>query len=379
MPSLAPRLLRLATCSGLVFGLVGCASIEFYVQAVVGQASVLFSRREVQAIIDDPATQPELAAQLRTVSALLRYAETELTLPTGNRYRSYVEVDGVPIWNVVAAAEFELAALPRCYPIIGCAVYRGYFSKRRAEREAARLALVYDVQISGAAAYSTLGWFDDPVFSSFMSYDAAELANLIFHELAHGVIYLRDDSAFNESFAEFVGTEAALQWLAATGGDAAGFRRRLSAAAAYAAYLAQWRDTLAELYAIDVQDDAKRLLKDEAFKAMRRCYHANRQHLGDGLYDRAMAAPFNNARLALSGAYTSMVPAFERLFRSQNGDWPAFFRAVEELGELPRPQRRQRLERLLPVDTVRQQAPIQCAAASVREPCSAGPAACMAA
>ena len=358
MPATAYRMLPFA----LSFGLAGCASVEFYAQAVAGQASVLFSRRDIQAVIDDPASAPQLAAKLRTVADLLHFAEAELALPTGNRYRSYVQVDRVPIWNVVAAPEFALAAVPRCYPIIGCAVYRGYFSERGARREANRLALAYDVQISGAAAYSTLGWFDDPVFSSFAGYDDADLAILLFHELAHGVIYLRDDSAFNESFAEFVGVEGAMRWLAATPRDAAGFHERRAAAAAYANFLAQWRGQLAALYKLDVDDDVKRLLKAEAFKSMRRCYEANRRALGGGRYDGAMAAPFNNARLALAATYRDLVPAFAQLFRSQDGRWPAFLAAVRELGALPKAAREQELRRLGQVAQALPEAPIPCAA-----------------
>lgn len=358
MPATAYRFLPFA----LSFGLVGCASVEFYAQAVAGQASVLFSRRDIQGVIDDPATAAELAQKLRTVADLLRYAEAELALPAGGRYRSYVEVDRVPVWNVVAAPEFALQALPRCYPIIGCAVYRGYFSHRGAQREAKRLALAYDVQISGAAAYSTLGWFDDPVFSSFARYEDGDLANLIFHELAHAVIYLRDDSAFNESFAEFVGVEGALRWLTASERDSAGFRDRRSAAAAYADFLAQWRSQLAALYELDVDDDVKRLLKAEAFKSMRRCYEANRQHLGGGRYDRAMAAPFNNARLALTATYRDMVPAFAQLFRLQDGGWPAFLAAVKQLGALPKAARDQQLERLGQARQANPNEPIRCTA-----------------
>ena len=328
--------LALAGC----FALAGCATVEFYAQAIGGQASLLLARKDAQAVIDDPATAPAVAAGLRRVRDLVRYAETALALDADGSYRSYVEVDGVPVWTVVAAGEFEIEALPRCYPVVGCAVYRGYFSERGARREAERLAAKgYDVHVGGAAAYSTLGWFADPVFSSFLHYDDAALAGLLFHELAHQVVYVRDDSAFNESFADFVGHAGARQWLAERGGDVAAYQARRDAAAAYAGFLASWRDQLAALYRRPLPPPAKRQRKASTLAAMRRCYERHRAVLGDGAFDAAMAKPYNNARLALAGTYEGWQPAFAALFEDHGEDWPRFYGAVRRLAAEARAQR----------------------------------------
>lgn len=319
--------------SALALG--GCANIQFYTQAATGQASLLFARQDAQTLIDAPDTDPALVRQLRLVSRLLRFAEEELELPVGRRYRSYVELDGVPIWNVVAAPEFETQALPRCYPLIGCAVYRGYFDQDAAAREAARLAIQHDVHLYPVTAYSTLGWFDDPILSSFVHYDDAALADLIFHELAHSVVYVPGDSGFNEGFASFVGNEGAIRWLAATGGDADAYRERLESAAAYARFLGDWRGRLAELYREPIADAAKRQLKAELFTAMREGYRHNLEDLGGGRYDTAMARPFNNARLALVGTYEDSKRDFAQLFNALDGDWRAFYEAVKDLAALP--------------------------------------------
>ena len=345
-------------CSGWCGGFValtcllavgGCASVEFYAQAVVGQAALLLARRDAQAVIDDPATDPQLANKLRLVSALLRYAEDELALPVDGRYQAYVELNGYPVWYVVAAPEFAVDAAQRCYPVIGCALYRGYFSHAGAQREAARLARDHDVHIGAAAAYSTLGWFNDPVFSTFIRYDDAALADLLFHELAHGVVYVRGDSAFNEAFASFVGNTSALAWLGAGNGDVDAYRRRLTVERAYAHYLAHWRRQLQRLYSLPIGADAMRVFKAELFTAMRGCYDANRAVLGEGRYDNAFAQPFNNARLALAAAYADFTPAFAALFRTAGRDWPAFYRAVRELADQPADERRAALERLAAV------------------------------
>ncbi len=339
------RILSVAAFALAGFGYLlcaGCATIGFYTQAVAGQTRLLLSKRDAQAVIADPRTAPEVVRKLRLIESLLRYAEGELGLPAGDRYRDYAEVDGVPIWTVVAAPEFAVTALPRCYPVAGCVVYRGYFSRQGAEREAQRLALDHDVHISGAAAYSTLGWFDDPILSSFIRYDDASLADLLFHELAHSLIYVPDDSTFNESFASFVGNQGALAWLRAYRGDedARAYQETLAARRAFADFLDYWRQRLAALYELPVGDDAKRQLKAEALVAMRRCYRHRRDALGGGRYDDAMAASFNNARLALHAAYDSQQAAMGRLFDDSGGNWADFFATMRELAASPAEARR---------------------------------------
>ena len=330
------RLATLLVCT-LVLG--GCANVQFYAQAVTGQASILFARQDAEALIDAPDTDPALVRQLQLVSRLLRFAQDELRLPVDGRYRSYVELDGVPVWNVVAAQELAVQALPRCYPLVGCAVYRGYFTRRAAEREAARLSVEHDVHLYPVTAYSTLGWFDDPILSSFVHYDDAALADLIFHELAHSVVYVPGDSGFNEAFAGFVGNEGAMRWLAATGGDAGAYRERLESAAAYAQFLRDWRVRLAGLFSEPIADAAKRQLKAELFAAMLEDYRRNRERLGGGRYDATMAIPFNNARLALVATYEESKRDFERLFVEVGKDWQAFYEAVAVLAALPTDQR----------------------------------------
>ena len=318
----------------------GCETVGFYTQAVTGQASVLLARRDAATLIDDPEADPALVRKLLLVARLRRYAVDELDLPVGDRYRAYVELDGAPLWNVVAAPEFDIAAIRRCYPLVGCAVYRGYFSKRGAEREAARLAIEHDVHLVAVAAYSTLGWFDDPILSSFLGYDEATLADLIFHELAHSVVYVPGDSAFNEAFAGFVGNEGAAGWLWANDGDVLAYRGNLRYDEAYSRFLRDWHGRLAALYRQPIGDQAKRQLKAELFAAMRSSYHRDRERLGGGRYDAPMARPFDNARLALLSTYEDLKPEFERLFNAVNRDWPEFYGAVEALATLPKSARR---------------------------------------
>lgn len=340
-----PRSARLALLA-LAVALSGCASVKFYAQAVSGQAALLLSRRDVQAVLNDARTEPELAAQLRLATAMLRFAAEELALPVGERYASYADVGSVAIWNVVAARELQLAAQPRCYPLIGCVVYRGFFSRRDARAEAQRLAASHDVHLYPVGAYSTLGWFDDPILSSFIRYDEPALAELLFHELAHGVVFVRGDSAFNESYATFVGSRGAAAWFGAQGGDGEAVGKRQTereASARFTAFLNHWRERLRALYALPIGDDAKRLLKAEAFTAMRAAYQACRGRLGNGRYDIFMQRPFNNARMVLVGTYDGLRDGFARLFDAAGGSWPAFHRRVRELGALSAEERRREL------------------------------------
>ena len=317
--------------------------MKFYAQAAHGQTSLLLAKRDVHAVLADPRTPAALATQLRLANSLLRFAEEELALPVEGRYRSYVEVAGFPVWNVVAAEELALAAVPRCYPLVGCVIYRGFFAKRAAEREAARLAVEHDVHLYPVVAYSTLGWFDDPLLSSFIHLAEADLAELLFHELAHGVIYLRDDSTFNESFASFVGAEGVAAWHRAQGGDAQMQRRaqqaKRRAASDFNRFLVRWRERIDALYRAPIDGAAKRQLKTEAFAAMRAAYRACRAHLGDGRYDGFMAAPLNNARLLSFAAYADLQDGFARVFHAADGDWQRFFERVRELGDLPKTAR----------------------------------------
>lgn len=327
----------------LAASLCGCATIRFYAQAAVGQASLLLARRDVQTVLRDPQTSPELAAQLRLAQSQLRFAEAALALPVDGRYRSYVDGADYPVWNVVAAEELALAPVPRCYPLVGCVIYRGFFSKRAATREAERLAAAYDVHLYPVVAYSTLGWFDDPLLGSFIHFPPADLAELLFHELAHGVLFVPGDTTFNESFARFVGTEGAIAWLGAHGGDALAQRQARRAARRVAGdfgrFLAHWRDRLQAMYALPITPDAKRRRKADTFTAMRTAYRACRPALGNGRYDAFMAAPFNNARLLAFGAYEDLYEGFARLFHAVGGDWPRFFERVRALGATPQEER----------------------------------------
>lgn len=306
----------------------GCATLSWYGEAAVGQMRILAARRPVAELLADPATTPETAANLARVDAILEFASRDLGLPVGDRYGTYVELgrDAV-LWNVFAAPEFSLTPHRWCYPVVGCAVYRGFFDRDGARREAASFAARgFDVHVGPVAAYSTLGWFDDPLLSTFIGYSDERLAELLFHELAHGELFLPGDSAFSEAFATFVGREATSAWLSATGRDPQRYLAAKQAARRRADFFRAWRARLRTLYSDDLPDDRRRLLKGALFDAMRAC-HAEREAA-----DRLRGA-LNNARLAASGTYEDRTPAFAALFARAGRDWEAFYRAAREIAD----------------------------------------------
>jgi len=217
-----PARKRQLAAAALAVLLVLCASCEtvgYYTQAVGGQLSLLSKRQPIEAFLQKETTDAALAERLIQVQRIRAFAEQSLALPVGKSYASYVDLGRDPeqnyvVWNVFAAPNLSLDGKSWCYPVIGCAKYRGYFSQKAAQRYADKLAEQgMDTFVGGVTAYSTLGWLSDPVLSSFVHFTDASLAALLFHELAHKVFYISGDTEFNESFATAVAEEGLKRWL----------------------------------------------------------------------------------------------------------------------------------------------------------------------
>ena len=327
--------------------LPGCATLGYYAQALGGQMSLLARARPVDQWLGDTATAAPLRAKLETALAIRDYASRELGLPENASYRRYAEL-GRPfaVWNVVAAPEFSTRALDSCFPVVGCVTYRGFFARDDAERHAAVLrAAGNDVHVAGIPAYSTLGWFDDPLLSTFVSYSDAELARLVFHELAHQLVYVRDDTAFNESFAVAVEEAGVRRWLAASGRETglAGFAEGQRRKRDFIAVIEAARARLDRLYGSGIAAEAMRESKRAEFDGLLKEYAGLKQRWGGFAgYDRFIDNP-NNALLASMAAYTEFVPAFERLLEREGGDLTRFYARVKELAALAKDERGRRL------------------------------------
>jgi predicted aminopeptidase len=319
--------------------LAGCETLSYYLQAADGQLGLLTQARSVESLVADPATPAALRDRLEVAASIRRFATEELKLPDNASYRRYTDLARTyAVWNVVAAPEFALEPLHSCFPITGCVPYRGYFAEddARARGEALRAA-GNDVLVYGVPAYSTLGWFDDPLLSTFIRYPDAELARLIFHELAHQVVYVKGDATFNESFAVAVEREGVRRWLAATGreGQLQAFLKARERAEQFTALIREARDRLSVVYQGPLTLDAKREQKRAEFARLAARYAELKASWGGYAgYDRFFADGSSNALLASFQTYSGLVPAFERLLAAQGGDMRRFYDEVAALGRL---------------------------------------------
>tara|TARA_R110002020_G_scaffold110627_18_gene255565 strand:+ start:33 stop:1088 length:1056 start_codon:yes stop_codon:yes gene_type:complete len=331
-------ILRSLLLIALAAALAGCTGVGYYAESLNGHLKIMAARQDVARLVADPGTPGALRARMVSASAIRQFASDTLDLPDNASYRSYVDIgrDYVTI-AVYAAPEFSLAPVAKCFPVFGCVPYQAYFAVDNARKAAATLqAQGFDVHVSGVTAYSTLGWTSDPLLSTMFGDDETSLAALVFHELAHSQVYVQDDSAFNEAFATAVETSGVRQWLRARG-DAEGLRRYEAGRARSADFLgliAQTRKELHAVYSGPGTAAEKRAGKDAAIARLGQRYRRMRDDRWNGYsgFDGWFAAPVNNARLAATGVYNDLVPAFLRLFELCGGDYPRFYAAVARIG-----------------------------------------------
>lgn len=340
---------RLAFVVALVSGLCGCTNIGYYYQAVEGQMQIWNRSRPIAQVIDDTHTSRQVRERLSLVVRARDFASGDLALPDNGSYRKYADLERpFVVWNVFAAAEFSVAPKEWCFPIAGCVGYRGYFNQARAEQfgeELRRKGL--DVFVTGIPAYSTLGWFDDPVLNTVMRYPDAELARLIFHELAHQVVYVPGDTVFNESFAVAVELEGVDRWLAHDGDPAkrTAFDLYQQRKGAFIDLVMKYRDSLKALYASAASDAEKRQKKTETFAAMKAQYLTLKSSWGGFAgYDRFFTQELNNAHLVPVATYSELVAGFRRVLAENGGNFKRFYAAVREIGKLPKEQRHSKLK-----------------------------------
>lgn len=330
--------------------LSGCSSLDYYGHLARGQFELLRARQPVNELLADPAQDPTLQRRLALAQEARTFASAQLALPDNGSYRVYADIHRpYVVWNLFATPEFSLESQNHCFPIAGCVAYRGFYELGRARGAAALLKQEgLDTWVGGVEAYSTLGWFDDPILSSMLRWDDDRLAALIFHELAHQRLYVPDDTAFNESFASFVEREGLRQWRASRGLPPKDDLRRQRGDAFVELVMAS-RVRLEQLYARDLPAEAMRQAKQAEFERLRRDYRALRdaEWGGVGPYDSWVEGPMNNAKLLPFGLYDQWVPAFAALFREVEGDWSAFYERAGLLGRLSTAERSKALESLI--------------------------------
>ncbi|MFZ9038117.1 MAG: aminopeptidase [Gammaproteobacteria bacterium] len=328
----------------LLLLLGGCADMGYYWHSARGHLEVMDKRVAIEDLLAEQSTTPELRERLNLVREIREFSVTRLELPDNDSYLSYVELDRpYLVQNLFAAPEFSTRLRQWCYPIIGCASYRGYYDETRLlayveELETAGL----EVHVGRVSAYSTLGWFDDPVLSSFINWPDYRLAGLLFHELTHQQIYIEDDTTFNESLAsavQQVGTELWLQSREQT--------EALQQLLRWSRYrdevielIESTRARLGEIYAAAVDDTDKRKLKEETFAEARRSHQAiAAKHGITGGFTAWFADKLNNAKIGSVSAYNSHRPAFVNMIRAHGLDFGAFYEYAETVGKLVKAER----------------------------------------
>ena len=329
----------------LVTMLNGCSAIGYYSQAAGGHLSLMMSGEPVEAVLSDNTAPAELREKLGLARQAREFAAQRLALPVGGAFSDYVRLDRPwVVVNLVAVPEFSLEPHRWCYPILGCQAYRGYFSLADARAEQTRFRdRGFDTFIGGVTAYSTLGWFDDPLHTGFTRLPEDRMVALMFHELAHRVVYIADDTAFNESFATAVELEGLRLWLSEQGKPGQ-FREALERLIRRNQTLALVEDVSTRLEALYTRQDR---LPEEQLRARKAtiledlalAYH---QLTADWPEPGPFGPPpvsLNNANLALFRQYNQHLPAFRQMLRDAGYDFPGFYRAVEALSETPEPQR----------------------------------------
>ena len=350
--------------------LAGCAvfsdSIGYYWQSASGHLSVMRQAKPLDQWIDDPDIKPALKLKLATVRDIRAYASRELGLPDNGSYKSYADLKRTSVvYNVLATPELSMQMRQWCFPVVGCVTYRGYYDKAAADTFAQGLRLQGDdVHVSGVPAYSTLGYFDDPLLNTFINYPDAELARLVFHELSHQVVYIKSDTTFNESFATAVETLGVEQWLAAQNNPklTKEYQDFAVRRADFLALLKRYRLRLEQTYTAAGATEVSilRQQKAQVFADLKAEYETIKVQQWNGYagYDRWFAQPLTNAHLAAVATYTDLVPGFIQLARdtttevsarsvpdSKSGalqgaiNFPQFYAAVKALSQLDKAQR----------------------------------------
>ena len=331
--------------------LSGCSTLGYYGQAVKGHWLVMRARVPIQEVIEDTATDERTRASLRRAQSARAFASERLMLPDNDSYTSYVDLQREAVtWNVIATHPLSIEPERWCFPVAGCLSYRGYFHQSDAEDYAEELRQQgLDVALTEAGAYSSLGWFDDPLLSTMIDRGEPLLAGVLFHELAHQQLYVKDDSGFNESFASFVERQGIEDWLLLQ--NRADLMDRYDTyqarRAGFINLLSELRRELEGIYTSELSRELKMNAKEAAFADLRQNYENLRNQWGgyDG-YDSWFDKPLNNARVAGVSTYNRWVGAFATLFADSGQNYALFYQRSAELAALKRAERQQRLEEL---------------------------------
>ncbi len=335
---------RLSLLLALLLVPAGCAP-PYLIHLGIGQGRIMLARRHYPDALRDPDVGARDKSLILIVQEAKRFGEETIGLARTDNFSSYVKLEREAVsWNVTAAEKTRLAPHRWWFPIVGHVPYKGYFSLDRARREARRLdEKGYDTHVGRVAAYSTLGYFADPIFSTFLRFPESAVPELILHELTHATLFIKDEVDFNEGFATFVGHEGGLAFLEQRYGKTSRplreARERFRDELAFGAFVAELCEKLETLYDQDLPEDLILARREEIFEKEKKVFTELERSFSTRRYRAFAGAGWNNAVILAHRRYYRDLPAFEKLYESMGSDLRevvSFFREAKERGENPR-------------------------------------------
>lgn len=320
----------------LLLSVSGCTTLSYYFQAIKGQSELLQKRIPIKTVLIDKKLDNKVRQKLLIVQEARRFAVTALGLPDNNSYRDYADLQrDYVMWSVFITPAFSLKPMQWCYPVVGCISYRNYFSRTDAQLFAGKMqAQGYDVHVANVPAYSTIGWFDDPVTNTMMHWQDYDLVGTLFHELGHQKFYVKSDTVFNESLAKTIEQEGLQRWMQykSQAGLYERYLRDEKRESAFVGIILQAREKLEKLYQVNNAESQKLSAKLDVFRALRRDYiRLRKQWNGYDAYDQWMLSGMNNAKVQSIATYYDYVPVFKRLLAEQGGNLSRFYTEVKKL------------------------------------------------
>jgi predicted aminopeptidase len=327
----------LLVCFSFIW-ITGCSTAKYYSHAVVGHLHLTTGQSSIQKLIEDEETDKEFKRQLELVTELRGFAKDKLSLDVGKAYSKYKHLDrSAAVWVVYAAPAFSTELQSWKYPIIGEYQSKGFFKERMAKEYSAKLHTQgFDVYVGEATAYSTLGWFSDPLLSTFLDDSDEELAEILFHELAHRTYYLKGDTMFNESFATAFAQKSVQLWLKEKGQEKRleKYRQKLKRRDEFRSLLQETKNGLSLIYN-NANNDSEAILQKrkqdsiQSFKAT--CIALRKKWNKPKSLESWVDEEVNNAKIAASSVYLLKVPYFNQLWDQANQDPNAYLEMIKAL------------------------------------------------
>jgi len=323
----------------------GCSTVNYYAQSIQGQFEIIQKRQNIKHLLSNSTLSNSLRNRLETVIELRRFSNDQLGLPNNNSYLSYADLErDYVIWNIFATETFSLSPVKWCYLVVGCLGYRGYFSETEARQHALKLKEQgHDIYLGGVSAYSTLGWFDDPVLNTMLRWSDIQLATVMFHELAHQQLYIKNDTEFNESYAEAVAMIGVIKWLEQRSDKKLLFEYMQSQSQdkQFISLVMKYKAKLSNLYQSEIDKKQMLIQKEMAFKQMEDEYNVISRNWKKDNYAYWFSTGLNNAKLAAIVTYQQYVSSFINIYKKLDKDLERFYSLIISLSHCKQMKRKE--------------------------------------